>query len=61
MESVEDCNWPWVKMRREDGLMEVTASEYSPERYTGLLVVTTMETVVEETVWMRDVMIEAPM
>lgn len=41
--------------------MEVTASEYSPERYTGLLVVTTMEAVVEETVWMRDVMIEAPM
>jgi hypothetical protein len=26
-----------------------------------LLVVTTMEAVVEETVWMRDVMIEAPM
>ena len=41
--------------------MEVTASEYSPERYTGLLVVTKMEAVVEETVWMRDVMIEAPM
>lgn len=61
METVDDCSCPWVKMRRDDGLMEVTASEYSPERNTGLLVVTTMEAVVEETVWMRDEMIDAPM
>ena len=58
---MDDCNWPWVKMRSDEGLMELTASEYSPDRYTGLSVVITIEAVVEETVWMRDEMIEAPM